>query len=367
MRRHDFNRASINTLIMATASKKASSQSVKGAAKKAAPQKKAAVKKAAPARKASPNKATPQKATAAKKAAPQKAAAKAAPAKKAAPKKAAAKATPVKKASPQKVAPNKAMPQKGASKALPVKKATAHKAMPQKASANKAPAKKAPQKAKAPYNDESALMELFVDELKDIYWAEKALVKALPKMQKAATSDKLKTAIANHLEETKGQVGRLEEVFGLLGHKAQAKKCDAMDGLLKEADSIVEDTEKGSNTRDVGVILACQKVEHYEIATYGVLAQLAKTMKLTDVKNLLGQTLDEEKNADITLTGIAEGDTNEAAANEDEEGKEMMDEKAMNKNADGSTKDSSEMGNDDKSNDDNDDTEDDDTKTGKEN
>lgn len=159
-------------------------------------------------------------------------------------------------------------------------------------------------------------MELFIDELKDIYWAEKHLSKALPKMQKAASAAELADAFAKHLEETKGHIERLEEVFGLLDKKAQAKKCDAMEGLVEEGKSIIEDTEDGTATRDVGLILAAQKVEHYEIATYGGLTQLAKTLKLTEVAKILGQTLAEEKNFDETLTGIAENAINYEAAEE---------------------------------------------------
>lgn len=159
-------------------------------------------------------------------------------------------------------------------------------------------------------------MELFIDELKDIYWAEKHLSKALPKMQKAASAAELADAFAKHLEETKGHIERLEEVFGLLDKKAQAKKCDAMEGLVEEGKSIIEDTEDGTATRDVGLILAAQKVEHYEIATYGGLTQLAKTLKLTEVAKILGQTLAEEKNCDETLTGIAENAINYEAAEE---------------------------------------------------
>ncbi|HTN45206.1 MAG TPA: ferritin-like domain-containing protein [Flavipsychrobacter sp.] len=160
-------------------------------------------------------------------------------------------------------------------------------------------------------------MELFIDEIKDIYWAEKHLVKTLPKMKKAATSPELANAIAEHLEATKVHVTRLEEVFNLLGKKVQAKKCDAMEGLAKEGEGIIEDTEDGSATRDVGIILAAQKVEHYEIATYGGLTQLANTLGLNDIANLLAQTLAEEKEADETLTGIAENDINYEAASED--------------------------------------------------
>ena len=168
-------------------------------------------------------------------------------------------------------------------------------------------------------NTEPALMKLFVDEIKDIYWAEKHLTKALPKMRKAATSPKLANAIGEHLEVTKTHVERLEEVFDLLGKKAQAKKCDAMAGLIKEGQGVIEETEEGSATRDVGIILAAQKVEHYEIATYGGLAQLAKTLGLNDVAEILAQTLSEEKEADETLTAIAENDINCEAAEEDEE------------------------------------------------
>jgi ferritin-like metal-binding protein YciE len=171
---------------------------------------------------------------------------------------------------------------------------------------------------KSAYNHEPKLMELFKDELKDIYWAEKHLTKALPKMMKAATTRKLGTAIGKHLEVTKTHVARLEEVFDLLGEKARAKKCEAMEGLVKEGESIIEDTDAGSATRDVGLILAAQKVEHYEIATYGGLVQLAKTLGLNKVAGILLKTLNDEKEADLTLTEIAEHDVNYEAAAEDE-------------------------------------------------
>jgi ferritin-like metal-binding protein YciE len=158
--------------------------------------------------------------------------------------------------------------------------------------------------------EDSMLKELFIDELKDIYWAEKHLLKALPKMQKAATSNELKNAFGEHLEVTKGHVTRLEQAFELMDQKVQAKKCEAMAGLTKEADGIVEDTEKGTSTRDVGLIMAAQKVEHYEIATYGSLKQLAKTLGNTQVSDLMDATLMEEKEADETLTGIAENSVN---------------------------------------------------------
>lgn len=168
----------------------------------------------------------------------------------------------------------------------------------------------------APTQTEPALMELFVDEIKDIYWAEKHLTKALPKMQKASTSEALANAFGEHLEVTQTHVERLEQVFELLGKKAQAKKCDAMEGLVKEGQGIIEDTDDGTATRDVGLILAAQKVEHYEIATYGGLSQLAATLGLDDIAEILRQTLSEEKEADETLTGIAENDINYEAASE---------------------------------------------------
>jgi ferritin-like metal-binding protein YciE len=170
------------------------------------------------------------------------------------------------------------------------------------------------------------LEKLFMDTLKDIYWAEKQLTKALPKMQKAATTEELKDAFEDHLAQTEEHVTRLEKAFELLGKKAQAKKCDAMEGLIKEAESIIEETEEGSMTRDVGLIIAAQKVEHYEIASYGGLAQLAKTMGHEDVKELLGQTLSEEKGADELLTEIAENDINWQAEQEGAEDKESNEE-----------------------------------------
>ena len=162
------------------------------------------------------------------------------------------------------------------------------------------------------------LEEFFHEELKDIYWAEKHLVKTLPKMQKAATSEELKNAIGDHLEATKEHVSRLENIFEILGHKPQAKKCDAMEGLTKEGESIIEDTEDGTATRDVGIIMAAQKVEHYEIATYGGLAQLAKTIGNDEVAEILVTTLSEEKEADELLTSIAENNVNYESSQEAE-------------------------------------------------
>lgn len=191
---------------------------------------------------------------------------------------------------------------------------------PKKQSTTQTP-KRSSANRKEPVND-SKLETFFVDELKDIYWAEKKLVSTLPKMQKAATSEQLQEAFANHLEETKGHVERLEKVFDMLGHKAQAKKCDAMEGITEEGSSVIEDTEDGTATRDVALIMAGQKAEHYEIATYGGLAQLARTLGHDDAAELLEATLAEEKNADQLLTSIAEDNVNYEAASETEDGEE---------------------------------------------
>ncbi len=164
--------------------------------------------------------------------------------------------------------------------------------------------------------EDSEFHEFFVDELKDIYWAEKHLVKALPKMKKASTSPELATAFEKHTQETQTHIETLEQVFALLDEKPAAKKCDAMEGLLSEADSIISDTEKGTMIRDAGLILAAQKVEHYEIATYGTLKTFAENMGHTDVADLLQQTLDNEKATDEALTTIAESFVNEQAASE---------------------------------------------------
>lgn len=163
---------------------------------------------------------------------------------------------------------------------------------------------------------QSALLVLFTDEIKDIYWAEKHLTQALPKMERAATSDGLKEAFANHLKQTILHVERLEQVFELLQEKIQAKKCDAMEGLVLEGESIIEDTDEGTATRDVGLIIAAQKVEHYEIAAYGSLTQLAKTIGRDDIAVVLAKTLAEEKETDELLTAIAENTVNYDAATE---------------------------------------------------
>lgn len=164
---------------------------------------------------------------------------------------------------------------------------------------------------------QSLLRKFFIEELQDIYWAEKHLVKELPKLQKAATSEELADAIGDHQAATEEHVSRLEEVFKMMGETAKAKKCEAMDGLVKEAQQIIEDTEEESATRDVALIMAAQKVEHYEIATYGSLVQLAKTIGMNNIAEVLAETLQEEKETDELLTSIAESGINEEGASEE--------------------------------------------------
>jgi len=162
------------------------------------------------------------------------------------------------------------------------------------------------------------LRELFIDSLKDIYWAEKALTKALPKMAKNATSENLKAALEDHLNVTQEQISRLEQVFEIIGKKATAKKCDAMEGLIKEGQSIMEETQPGA-VRDAGIIAASQKIEHYEIATYGTLCAFAKTLGEDEAAQLLEATLAEEKEADVTLTEAAYNTINFDAADDIDE------------------------------------------------
>jgi ferritin-like metal-binding protein YciE len=187
--------------------------------------------------------------------------------------------------------------------------------------------KAAPSKASKPrpamtQDDRTMLRELFIEELRDIFWAEKHLTKALPKLQKAATSQELAACFQEHLAVTEEQIVRVEEVFEILGVPARAKKCEAMDGLVKEAQNIITDLPKGTAVRDAGLIIAAQKVEHYEIAAYGSLVQLAKTMGENEVAQLLQLTLDEEKETDQLLTELAVSGINITAEEEPEEEEE---------------------------------------------
>ena len=155
--------------------------------------------------------------------------------------------------------------------------------------------------------DSPHFREFFLDQIKDVYWAEKHLSSGLKKMRKAATSPKLAAAFEKHIEETAGQIERLKRVFELLGKTPQAKKCEAMEGLVSEAESMIEDTRKDSYTRDAGLILAAQKAEHYVFA---------EMMGETEIARELGMILKEEVSTDSLLSCLAEEDVNEMAVAE---------------------------------------------------
>src|ERR1700733_4651140 len=168
--------------------------------------------------------------------------------------------------------------------------------------------------SKAAHN--SKLREFFIDQLQDIYWAEQKLVKTLPKLSKASHSPELRQAFDSHLTETKNHVSRIEQAFQLLKQKAEAKECPALKGIAEEGEEIIDETEDNTAQRDVGLIFAGQKAEHYEIATYGALIQLARDMGENEVANLLQETLKEEKAADQKLTQLATSGINKEAARE---------------------------------------------------
>jgi ferritin-like metal-binding protein YciE len=157
------------------------------------------------------------------------------------------------------------------------------------------------------------LEELFIDELKDLYSAEKQIVRALPKLAKAASTQELQQALLNHLEETKGQVERLDQIAEIVGKKLTGKTCAGMKGVLEEGSEVLDEVEKG-NVRDAALIGASQRVEHYEMAGYGTARDFAKLLGMKDVADLLEQTLEEEKAADKKLTGIAKSVNNQAKA-----------------------------------------------------
>jgi ferritin-like metal-binding protein YciE len=167
------------------------------------------------------------------------------------------------------------------------------------------------------------LQDAFIDELRDAYDAEKQLIKALPKMAKAANSLDLKGAFASHLEETRAQVERLEQVFASLDEKVQGKHCDGIEGIIEEGDAIMEE-DFDIMAMDASLIAAGQRAEHYEIAAYGSLVAWARSLGHAEAAELLEQTLNEEKAADEKLTALAEGGINDEAAalaseDEDEE------------------------------------------------
>ena len=164
----------------------------------------------------------------------------------------------------------------------------------------------------------SPLEKFFVNELKDIYNAEQQLLKALPEMKQAATTEELEDAFEHHLKQTERHVKRLDKVFQLIGKSAIGKKCEAMEGLIKEGRAVINETKEGSMTRDAALIIGAQKIEHYEIATYGGLVQLAITMGLHKAADILEKTLNEEEETDRYLTEIAETRINMEAEDEGE-------------------------------------------------
>jgi ferritin-like metal-binding protein YciE len=174
---------------------------------------------------------------------------------------------------------------------------------------------------------DGTLHDAFIDELRDTYDAEKQLTRALPKLAKTAASPELKAAFENHLEETRGQIDRLEQVFGLLDEKVRGKHCDGIAGIIEEGKSVMEE-DFDEATMDACLIAAGQRAEHYEMAAYGTLVAWARGMGHADVADLLQQTLDEEKAADKKLSQLAEGGINQEAADaahpEDEEAEEKV-------------------------------------------
>lgn len=161
----------------------------------------------------------------------------------------------------------------------------------------------------------NSFRNMFVDQLRDIYDAEKQITKALPKMAKAAHSDELKAAFEQHLRQTEGHVARLEEIFTGLDEKPTGVKCEAMEGLIEEGDEIVEKRGE-SHVKDAALIAAAQRVEHYEISAYGTARTYARMVGMTDAAALLKKTLDEESNTDEKLTKLAEGGLLSSGINE---------------------------------------------------
>jgi ferritin-like metal-binding protein YciE len=157
------------------------------------------------------------------------------------------------------------------------------------------------------------LDDLFLDTLKDVYFAEKQILKALPKMAKAAHSDKLRAAFEKHHGETEGQVERIEQIFEMMDKPVRSKTCEGIQGILDEGKEIMEEY-KGSEALDAGMLAAAQAVEHYEISRYGTLKQWASQLGMRDAVRLLDQTLQEEKKTDESLTSLAEAQVNLAAA-----------------------------------------------------
>jgi ferritin-like metal-binding protein YciE len=162
----------------------------------------------------------------------------------------------------------------------------------------------------------SYLQKFFLDQVKDMYYAEQELLKAMPEMKNAATTEELEDAIDEHMKQTQRHVKRLEKVFHMIGQKPEGKRCEAMDGLIKELKTILRETEENTMTRDAALIIAAQKIEHYEIASYGGLVALAITLGLERAADILDKTLMEEETTDQMLTDIAEAYINVEAEHE---------------------------------------------------
>lgn len=156
-----------------------------------------------------------------------------------------------------------------------------------------------------PKSSKESLEDIFEETLKDIYWAEKLLIKTLPKLTKASSSDELQQAFTTHLEETKNQIVRIEKCFELMEKKAIGKKCEAMEGLVKEGQEAIDNHDKG-HARDAAIIAAAQKVEHYEMSAYGTLRTMATVLGKTQCAEMLEETKNEEVEADLKLTTLAE-------------------------------------------------------------
>jgi ferritin-like metal-binding protein YciE len=159
---------------------------------------------------------------------------------------------------------------------------------------------------------DKTLNELFYDGLKDIYYAERQILKALPKMARGAQAEEVKAAFQKHKDETQGHVERLQQVFEMIGKRAQGKTCPAIDGIIEEGEEMMDEF-KGQPALDAALVAAAQSVEHYEIARYGTLRRWAETLGMSDAAKLLGQTLDEESATDEALSQIAESSVNQAA------------------------------------------------------
>lgn len=164
----------------------------------------------------------------------------------------------------------------------------------------------------------SQLEKLFEDNVRDIYWAEKALLKALQKMSKNASSEELINALDQHRAETEEHVTRLEQIFEIVGKTPRGKKCEGMEGLIKEADTVMQESEEGP-MRDAGIIASAQKAEHYEICAYGALKTFAQTVGLEEAVSILESTLKEEKATDTKLTELAVSNINLLAAGQPSE------------------------------------------------